>query len=127
MLLIDVNVLVYAFREGAPNHPAYRRWLDGVVASREPVGIVDLILSGFLRVVTHPRIFSPPVPLERALEFAESLRSAPAAVPLAPGERHWALFTDLCRVAGARGSLIPDAFLAALAIEHGCEWVTEDR
>ena len=86
-----------------------------------------LVLSGFLRVVTHPRLFSPPEPIESALEFANALRTAPTAVPVAPGARHWPILERLCRDAGTRGNLVPDAYLAALAIESGAEWVTTNR
>ncbi len=77
--------------------------------------------------MTHPRIFSPPSPLRAALGFVAALRSHPHAVPIAPGERHWEIFLDLCQRAEARGSLVADAYLAALAIESGCEWITTDR
>ena len=92
-----------------------------------PVGLSDLVLSGFLRVVTHPRVFANPTPMERALEFAEALRSAPNRVRVEPGERHWEIFTRLCRDAGVRGNLVPDTWFAALAIESGSEWITTDR
>ena len=85
------------------------------------------MLSGFLRVVTHPRVFANPTPMERALEFAEALRSAPNRVQVEPGERHWAIFTRLCRDAGVRGNRVPDTWFAALAIESGSEWITTDR
>jgi hypothetical protein len=126
MLLADVNVLVYAHREDTRDHASYRRWLEAVVNGAEAFGISDLVLSGFLRVVTHPRVFRVPSPTERALEFAEALRGAPNAVRLEPGERHWEIFTDLCRRTEARGNIVPDAWLAALAIESGSEWVTTD-
>lgn len=77
--------------------------------------------------MTHPRVFSPPTPIERALEFADALRGQPNCVVLAPGPRHWDIFTRLCRAVGAKGNLVPDAYLAALAIETGSEWVTTDR
>lgn len=127
MLLCDVNVLVYAHRRDAERHLEFRSWLDGVVNGAEAYGYVDLVVSGFVRVVTHPRIFRTPSPLSAALEFAEQIRSASAAVALAPGPRHWELFTGLCRAVNARGNLVPDAFLAALAIESGSELVTTDR
>ena len=127
MRLIDVNVRVYAFRRDAPDHKAYADWLDQVINGREAFGLSDLVLSGFLRVVTHPRVFSPPTPLAPALAFAQAVRSAPQAVPIAPGQRHWEIFTQVCRKAGAKGNLIPDAWLAALAIESGSELVTTDR
>jgi toxin-antitoxin system PIN domain toxin len=78
-------------------------------------------------VVTHPRVFSPPEPVESALEFSDALRSRPNAVLVSPGERHWAIFERLCREAQVRGNLVPDAYFAALAIESGSEWITTDR
>jgi uncharacterized protein len=87
----------------------------------------DLVLSGFLRIVTHPKAVSPPEPIERALSFVEAIRSQPGCVPIAPGPRHWDIFTRLCREAGTKGNLVPDAYLAALAIESGSEWITTDR
>jgi uncharacterized protein len=127
VILLDVNVLVHAFHDGAPEHNAYRAWLTDTVAADEPFGVSELALSGFVRVVTHPRIFHPPAPLADALAFADALRSQPNAVIVAPGPRHWELFSGLCTVAGARGSLVADAYFAALALEHGCQWITADR
>ncbi len=75
----------------------------------------------------HPRIFSPPAPIERALEFANALRAQPNAVIVSPGARHWEIFERLCLGAGAKGNLVADAYLAALAIESGSEWITTDR
>jgi toxin-antitoxin system PIN domain toxin len=80
-----------------------------------------------LRIVTHPRVFHPPTPLSSALEFCRILRHQPNAVVVEPGQRHRSIFTDLCARAGARASLVTDAFFAALAIESGCEWITTDR
>ena len=127
MILPDVNVLVYAFRDASPNHAAYRDWLRERVGSHEAFGLSELVLSGVVRVVTHSAIFSPPAPIEAALEFVEALRDQPNAVLLAPGARHWDIFRTLCTQAKAKGNLVPDAYHAALAIEHGCEWITTDR
>jgi len=85
------------------------------------------VLWGFVRVATHPRVFTPPSPIESTLAFAEQIRERPNAVPVSPGSRHWGIFTRLCVSSGARGNLVPDAYLAALAIESGCEWITTDR
>lgn len=87
----------------------------------------DLALSGFLRIVTHPRIFACPSPFDHALGFADLIRGQPHCVPVNPGQRHWDIFMGLCREAEATGNLIPDAYFAALAIERGCEWITLDR
>lgn len=127
MRLADVNVLVYAHREDAPNHAACRDWLEALINGPESFGISELVLSGFLRVVTHPKVFTRPSPLDDALAFAEQLRSRPNSVAVAPGARHWAIFQSLCVDAGTKGNLVADAYLAAMAIESGCEWITTDR
>jgi hypothetical protein len=127
VFLLDVNVLVYAHRADAPEHARYRVWLSEIIHSDAAYGMSDLVLSGFVRVVTHPRVFRDPTPLETALVFAAEVRDHPSCIAVSPGERHWDIFTRLCRAVGARGSLVPDAFLAALAIESGAEWVTTDR
>lgn len=127
MKTVDVNVLVQAFRDDAPRHAGVRMWLEELIEGESSFGLSDLVLSGFLRIVTHPKIFEPPTPLGPALEFAEAVRSQPNCVRLSPHDRHWEIFLRLCRSAEARGNLIPDAYLAALAIESGSEWVTSDR
>jgi len=125
--LVDVNVLVYAHRRDAPRHEECRRWLEARLRGSEPFGVNDQVLSGVLRVVTHPRVFDPPSPLEKAVAFVEEIRGHPSRVPVAPGPRHWEVLLHLCREAGATGNLVPDAYFAALAIESGCEWITTDR
>jgi uncharacterized protein len=127
MILVDVNVLVYAHRTDAPGHAAYHHWLEELANSDQAYGFSDLVLSGFLRVVTHPRVFNPPSDLASALSFADVIRNQPNAVSISPGARHWALCKSLCQAAGVRGNLVLDAYLAALAIESGSEWITTDR
>lgn len=122
-----MNVLVYAFHEGAPNHDRFREWLASAAASDEPFGISELVLSGFIRVATHPRVFSPPAPIERALDFVNALKAQQNAVVVSPGLRHWEIFERLCIASDAKGNLAADAYLAALAIESGSEWITTDR
>jgi toxin-antitoxin system PIN domain toxin len=118
---------VYAYRQDAPDHDRFRQWLELTVASDTAFAASELVLAGFLRVVTHPRVFDPPTPIARALEFVEALRAQPTCVVVAPGRRHWDIFTRLCRRAAVKGNLLPDAYLAALAIESGSEWITTDR
>jgi toxin-antitoxin system PIN domain toxin len=126
MILTDINLLVYAHRSDATDHPAYRQWLEDLINSDQAYGYSDLVLSGFLRVVTHPRVFNPPSSLPDAIAFAEIIRNQPNAVQIAPGPRHWDIFKGLCERVNAKGNLIPDAYLAALAIESGSEWITTD-
>ena len=127
MMLTDVNVLVYAHRTDAPDHAAYRKWLEELINSDQAYGFSNLVLSGFLRVVTHPRVFSPPSDLASAFAFTQGFRSQPNAVQVTPGPRHWDIFKRLSEAANVKGNLVPDAYLAALAIESGSEWITTDR
>ena len=127
MRLVDVNVLVYAHRLDAARHQDYADWLGGLLAGQEPYGVSDLVLSGFLRIVTNPKVFKQPTPMDTGLAFTQLLRTQPNCVPVEPGPRHWDIFTGLCRTAAVKGNLVPDAYLAALAIESGSEWVTTDR
>lgn len=127
MLLADVNVLVYAHREAAPEHAAYHKWLESVLASDEAFSMAETVVSSFLRVVTHPQAFDPPSTMDEALAFANFILGRPRCVRVRPGPDHWDIFARLCRSGGVKGNLVPDAYLAALAIEHGCELVTADR
>jgi uncharacterized protein len=126
VVLPDVNVLVYAHRRDATQHDAARRWLEETIRSDRAYGMSELVVSAFLRIVTHPRIFDPPSPIDAALAFAEEVMAPPNAVRIEAGPRHWEIFTRLCREAGAKGNLVADAYLAALALESGCDWVSTD-
>jgi uncharacterized protein len=127
VILPDVNVLVYAARDDAPSCAQYRVWLEAALAGPEPVAVVSPVLAGFLRVVTNPRIFTQPSSLDEALRFAEALLSAPAAVVPALSQRLATLFPEVCRRAGATADRVPDAFLAAIALDLDAELVTADR
>ncbi len=127
MFLPDVNVLVYAHRKDSAHHAACRRWLEATLGGEARYAVSELVLSGFIRVVTHRKIFNEPSTLQDALTLAEQIRDQPNASLIEPGERHWTIFRRLCLEAKAKGNLVPDAYLAALAIESGCEWITTDR
>lgn len=127
MQLPDVNVLINAFRPDAPNHERYRGWLEELIAGERRYAISDFVLSSVVRILTDGRIFERAESIESALEYAHFVRGQPLCVPLSPGPRHWQIFSRLCVEADVRGALVPDAYLAALAIEHGCEIVTADR
>lgn len=127
MLLVDVNLLVFAHRPEGPHHERCRSWLDEARSGDEPLGLADLVLSGFLRVVTHPRIFREPTPVELAMAFTEVLRASPAAVTVHSTARTWSIFTRLIHSTMANGNHIPDAYLAALALDHNATFCTADR
>ncbi|UCG40752.1 MAG: type II toxin-antitoxin system VapC family toxin [Acidimicrobiia bacterium] len=127
MRFADVNVLVYAHRPEAPRHDEWLEWLEAARVDDEPLAVTDYVLAGFVRISTHPRIFKDPTPPAVALDFVAAVRSAPSVVPVSPGERTWPIFEELIRSVDARGNLVPDALIAAMAIEQGATLVTADR
>lgn len=127
MQLLDINILVQAHREDADQHVAISKWLMNTLNQAHGIAVSELVLSGTLRIITHPKIFKEPTPLEAALEFIKDFRSRANVHILAPGENHWPIFIELCRKGDARGNLIPDAYHAALAMEYDCQWISLDR
>lgn len=124
MQMPDVNVLIYAHREDAPEHDRYAGWLKALGEADEPFALSEVVLAGFLRIVTNRKIFDPPTPMVTAIAFCQHLVTWPRAVMVVPSLQHWDLFVGLC--ATVQGPLVTDAYLAALAIEHGCELITTD-
>ncbi len=110
-----------------PDHPAFRDWLASVVNGEAAYGMSELILSSFIRILTNAKAFNVPTLLDDAVAAAEVLRTQPSCVLVSPGPRHWEIFVRLCEEAGVKGDLVADAYLAALAIEAGAEWITTDR
>lgn len=126
MLMPDVNVLVYAHRLDAVEHVAYAKWLADLVTGPEPFAMSELVMTGFLRLVTNPRIFVAPTPPATAMDFLDQILSRPGCRQVRPGARHWGIFRDLCAKTQSSGAFVADIFHAALAIEHGCSWITND-
>jgi hypothetical protein len=124
--LPDVNLLIYAHRAEAPDHDRYAEWLTRLAEGPEPFGLSELGASGFVRIVTNPKIWAEPTTTEDALEFIQRLRGRSNARLLMHGTGSWEIFARLCLAARARGKLVADAYHAALAIEHGCEFLTAD-
>jgi uncharacterized protein len=128
MMLVDTNVMIYAHRRDSERHDDYRAWIQAMIDGPEPYAVSDFALTGMVRVVTNRKIYpAAPATIHEALAFAGSIRNQPHAQVVSPGIRFWDIFTRLCREANARAKLVPDAYLAALAIEHGCEFVSTDR
>src|SRR5688500_5819512 len=127
MILMDVNVLVYAHREDVRDHLAYRDWVESVINGNTKYGFSELALRGFVRIVTHSKIFEAPSSLEQALVFANQIRSSDQAVRIAPGSKHWEFFLRCVEGIDATGNDVSDAYHAALALEWDCIWVTTDR
>jgi toxin-antitoxin system PIN domain toxin len=126
VILVDANLLIYAVNPADPHHERAREWLDERLDGPEKVGLPWHSLLAFLRIVTHPRVFSPPATVDAAWAVVEDwLAAEPAWIP-APTDRHREV---LRRLLGATGGadLVPDAHLAALAMEHGLVLCSTDR
>ena len=126
MLLADVNVFVNAHRGDTTHHRLCDGWLASHLGGPETVGLNEMVLCSFVRIVTNPRIFVDPTPADVALDFCAAVLSAPGAQVVSPGPRHWRAFDALCRTLRLHGNAVPDAYLAALALEHGATLVTLD-
>ena len=122
----DVNLLVYAHRREDPDHAFYRTWLESLANGPEPFALSSLVAVSFVRVVTHPSFAPRPTPLPQALSVIDSLVTLESCLLLNPGEKHWEIVRKLCVEVSANGKKVADAQHAALALEHGCTWVTRD-
>ncbi len=127
MQLADANVLINAFRAEAPEHERYRAWLGELLAGDRRYAMSPLVLSAVVRILTDHRIYDRPETLGTALAYADFLQAQPLCIVVQPGPTHWQIFSRLCAAAEVRGGMVSDAYLAALAIEHGCEWITADK
>lgn len=127
MILADVNVLLAAFRSDHPDHARLRPWLVDALTGREPFAVADAVLVAVVRIATSAHVFQRPSPLHEALAFGAAVRAAPRALRVVEGERYFDLFRALCAATKATGRSIPDAALAALAIESGAIFATRDR
>jgi len=123
----DVNVLVYAHREDEAHHDPALQWLETVANDVQPFAVSSLVATAFVRIVTNRRIFAAPTPAPIAIAAIDALVALPTFRWIGPGPRHWELVSELCRKVGATGKQVADAQYAAVALEHGCEWVTFDR
>jgi toxin-antitoxin system PIN domain toxin len=127
MILVDANLLLYAYDAAAPEHPKARRWLEESLAKPEPILVPWQSVYAFLRIATNPRAWKNPLTIEEARTIVDEWLSLPNVVTPSPGERHWAILRELLANSQCHGALVTDAVLAALAIEHGAELCTNDR
>jgi hypothetical protein len=127
MILVDANILIYAYNPAADQHDAARRWLEQAVAGREPVRLAWVTVMAFVRIMTSAQVFRRPLSPSEAVAIVDEWMGHPAIAILEPGERLWAVLRDLLVHGQASGPLSTDAFLAGLAIEHGAALATTDR
>jgi hypothetical protein len=127
MLVVDLNLLLYATNRDAADHPSARVWWESTLSADEAVGLPWLVLLGFLRISTHRRILPSPLTWEQAAGVVDGWLEQPVTRVLHPSERHWGILKQLLGPVGAAGNLTSDAHLAALAIEHGATLYSSDR
>jgi uncharacterized protein len=127
MILVDVNLLLYAgFRE-MPEHDAAHGWLEQTLAGREAVALPWAVLSAFIRLSTNPRVMARPLTLDEALAHVDEWLDLQSVRVIGPTDRRRLEFARMLRGARATGNLVTDAHLAALAVEHGCRLASVDR
>ena len=127
MILPDVNLLLYAHNAGSREHQRARMWLEAAISGSEKIGFSWEILLGFLRIASTPKLFAMPRQVDDIVVVVDDWLRRDNVVLVTPGDRHWEILNDLLSKSQARGPLIMDAHLAALAIEHGATLCTNDR
>ena len=126
MILIDVNLLIYAVFSNSARHAGARDWLDDTLSGIEAVALPWAVLSAFVRLATNPSVATQPLTVDDALAHVEEWLDLPVVRVIGPTEAHLVVFARMLRDTKAVGNLVPDAHLAAIAIEHGCRLASTD-
>lgn len=126
MIVVDLNLLLYAVNGDAPDHERCRSWWERCLSQSEPVGLAWAVILGFLRLTTHPRIMPRPIDIKVAIDVVSGWLEQPQVRLLQPTERHWGILSELLSEMGAAGNVTSDAHLAALAIEYGAALYSVD-
>ncbi len=127
MIVLDVNVLIAAFRRDHPHHEAAYPWLATRLGGLDDVIVPDAVWSGFLRIVTHPSAMRQPSSIDEAASFVHDVISAPAYRPVRTPDDSASRLAELCQQSQATGNLVPDAYIASVALSLGCPVATFDR
>jgi hypothetical protein len=127
VILVDANVLLYAYQPRSELHERCRRWVESAFSGEEPVCMAWVTILAFIRISTNPRIFEMPLTAAEAIAIVSSWLERPAVSILEAGEQCWEILRALLVEAQVTGPLVMDAFLAALALENGATLVTTDR
>jgi len=126
VIIVDLNLLLYAVNEQAPDHLEARRWWESALNGDRTVGLTWLVILGFLRLTTHPRVMPHPIAHDDALRVVEGWLQQPPTEIVSPTPRHWEILRSLLQPLSTAGNLTSDAHLAAIAIEHGAELCSAD-
>jgi toxin-antitoxin system PIN domain toxin len=126
MIIPDINLLIYAHNDQAPNHQKAKAWWEGLMNGKTPVGLPWVSISGFIRLMTHPRVLSRPLDVGQAVEHVRSWLDQKPVRILHPGAKFEQLFLEYLMTLGTAGNMTTDAQLAALALEHQGELHSSD-
>src|SRR6185312_356153 len=127
MIVIDVNLLIYAVNEDAPDHRKAKAWLEATISGGETVGIPWIVLLAFLRLTTRSGLFQRPLAVDEAFDLLDAWLQQPSVTVPEPTARQMQTMRDLVSPLGTGGNLTSDAYLAALAIEHVAELCSADN
>ncbi|CAN5567016.1 type II toxin-antitoxin system VapC family toxin [soil metagenome] len=127
MIVVDVNLLIYAVDSSSPRHPQARDWLEGRLSGTETMGFAWSVLTAFIRLSTRASVFERPLTPSEAFDLVDGWLAQPPSVVVHPTERHSAVMREILARLGVAGNLVPDAHLAALALEHGAELASSDH
>jgi hypothetical protein len=127
VIIPDLNLLLYAVDRSAPMHRHAKRWWDAALSGTETVGLAWAVMLGFVRLTTNARVVRSPLTASDALGFVDRWIDRDVTTIVEPTARHPAVLRELLSESGTGGSLVTDAHLAALAIEHGAQLCSADR
>jgi len=127
VILVDANVLLYAYQPRSERHDSCRRFVEGAFSGDEPVGLAWLTVLAFIRISTNPRVFEAPLSPVEAIDIVSSWLARDPVLVVEAGEQCWEILKSLLVDAQITGPLVMDAFLAALALENGATLVSTDR
>jgi toxin-antitoxin system PIN domain toxin len=126
VIIPDLNLLVYAHNDGAPFHDSAKLWWEGLVNGAERVGVPWIVIAGFVRLMTHPRVLARPVDPEDAVDRVREWFQFPHVMPINPGADHLVLFRRNVLAAGVGANLVTDSHIASLAMEYQAEVHSND-
>lgn len=127
MILVDVNLLIYAIDRDSPHHERVHKWFEGVLNGSELIGLPWIVILAFLRITTRAGIVRKPMSVETALDYCQSWLDLASVHFVVPGPHHWPIFRNLLLSVGTACNLTSDVHLAALALEHGCAIYSADN
>jgi toxin-antitoxin system PIN domain toxin len=126
MIVPDINLLIYAYNEQAPKHSQAKTWWENCLNGEDIIGIPWIVISGYLRLMTHARVMTTPMPVTEATANVRQWISQPVVRTIEPGSQFAKHFLRNLEVLGTAGNLTTDAFIAAIAQEHQAEVHSND-